>query len=117
MHVWRIRALPNRNNVTSASWGNGLKLTGVYLAALLLNTLSASPLVAQSNDVVTVTSAQPSHAQRRASLDNRVKAFAVALNLNEPQQASVKRILELRQQETLSLRRDSSISGSVRIER
>jgi hypothetical protein len=43
--------------------------------------------------------------------------LARSLELNEAQQAAVKRILEQRQQETLRIRLDSSISGSTRIER
>ena len=117
MDAWRILALPNRNKVTSPSRWNRSKLAGLCLAALL-NTLWASPLLAQSNGVAAATSAQPTHTtHRRASLDSRVKAFAAALKLNEAQQEAVKRVLELRQQETLRLRRDPSISGSVRIER
>jgi hypothetical protein len=42
--------------------------------------------------------------------------LAKNLDLNESQQVAVKKILEQRQQETLRLRRDPSISGSTRIE-
>lgn len=55
--------------------------------------------------------------RRRTTIDDRVKAFAKSLDLNETQQAAVKKILEQRQQETLRIRRDPSISGSARIER
>lgn len=53
----------------------------------------------------------------RPSIDERVKIFARNLDLNQEQQAAVKKILEQRQQETLRIRQDSSISGSARIER
>jgi hypothetical protein len=50
-------------------------------------------------------------------LDDHVKVLATALNLSETQQVAVKKILEQRQQETLRLRTDSSLSGSERIDR
>jgi hypothetical protein len=43
--------------------------------------------------------------------------LAKSLDLNEAQQATVKRILVQRQQETMRIRLDSSISGATRIER
>jgi biopolymer transport protein ExbD len=92
------------------------------MSTFLLNAVLASPLAAQSNDVAPATpAAKPAQAthptQRRVSLDDRVKTLATSLGLNEAQQAAVKKILEQRQQETLRLRRDASIPGSVRIER
>ena len=62
--------------------------------------------------------ARPSvHGHTRPSLDDRIKALAKSLNLNEAQQAAVKKIIEQRQQETLRLRLDPSIAGSDRIDR
>jgi len=55
--------------------------------------------------------------RRRAVIDDRVKALAASLNLNDRQQAAVKKILEQRQMEILRLRQDTSISGSERIDR
>jgi hypothetical protein len=46
-----------------------------------------------------------------------VKALAKALDLSDPQQVAVKKILEQRQLETLRLRQDGSISGEERIGR
>ena len=60
---------------------------------------------------------QTHHAHGPSSIDDRVKMFAKSLDLNEAQQAAVKRILEQRQQQTLQIRLDPSITGSVRIER
>lgn len=100
--------------------------------ALLLAALSASPLAAQANESPATpapaatqpapapqpTPAHPAHsAQRHSVLDDRVKAFAKALDLSEPQQAAVKRILEQRQAETLRLRQDGTLSGEERIHR
>jgi len=88
------------------------------MSTLLLNAVLASPLVAQANDVAPGAPAHPMHpAHRGASLDDRVKTLATALGLDEAQQGAVKKILEQRQQETLRLRHDTSIPGSVRIER
>ena len=53
----------------------------------------------------------------RPTLDDRVKTLSKSLDLNETQQSAVKKILEQRQQETLRLKLDSSISGSTRIDR
>lgn len=74
------------------------------LALALPMLLSGAPVVAQRG-------------HRPPSIDDRVKVLAKKLDLNETQQAAVKKILEQRQQETLRLRLDSSIAGSVRIER
>jgi len=60
---------------------------------------------------------QTHRAHRSSSIDDRVAQFAKALDLNEAQQAAVKRILEQRQQQTLKIRLDQSITGSARIER
>jgi hypothetical protein len=55
--------------------------------------------------------------RRRPSLDDRIKVLAKNLELNEAQQSAVKKILEQRQQETLQIRLDPSITGSARIDR
>ena len=57
------------------------------------------------------------HTAARQSLDERVRLFARNYDLNESQQAEVKKILEQRQQETLQIRADPSINGDARIER
>jgi Spy/CpxP family protein refolding chaperone len=76
--------------------------------------MSGTPLVSQVADAA--SPARPTHRSRtRPTIDDRVKVFAKNLDLSEAQQAAVKKILEQRQQETLRLRRDSSISGSARI--
>ena len=72
--------------------------------------------------------AQPTHTQetpvnpakpipRRTTIDDRVKAFATALDLSDGQKVAVKRILEQRQIEILRLRQDPSLSGSDRMAR
>jgi biopolymer transport protein ExbD len=104
-----------RNQFRHAAW---------YLPVLLLSTLWASPLAAQASEPTTAPPAQttppaparPAHPTHRAvTLDDRVKAFAKALDLNESQQAAVKKILEQRQVEMLRIRQDTSIEGSDRI--
>src|SRR5205807_289751 len=101
---WRTLALPSSNKTFAAKlrncWGRAL----LSLALLLPILLSGAPVVAQRG-------------HRPPSIDDRVKVLAKKLDLNETQQAAVKKILEQRQQETLRLRLDSSITGSVRIER
>jgi ABC-type lipopolysaccharide export system ATPase subunit len=63
------------------------------------------------------TQVQKHLSHRQHSPDDRAKVMAKNLNLDEAQQAAVAKILEERQQETLRLRRDTSISGSERIAR
>ena len=55
------------------------------------------------------------HAMHRARLEDRVKVLAESLHLDDAQQLAVAKILEERQQETLRIRRDTSISGSDRL--
>jgi hypothetical protein len=118
MRGWRIHALPNSNNVTPAIWKNRSKLVALCVAMPLLNTLLASRLSAQTSDATASASPKVTRpARRRPTLDDRVKALAKALDLSETQQASVKKILEERQQETLRLRTDASIPASERIDR
>jgi len=111
-----------------------------WLAVFLASALVTSGAAAQVKDSPSPASAQqqtqaapstqpqetqsakpPSSAarpiRRRRTVDDQVKVFATALNLSETQQVAVKRILEQRQQETLRLRNDPSISGSDRIDR
>jgi hypothetical protein len=59
---------------------------------------------------------QPTRHRVGLTIDDRVKGLAKTLELSEAQQSAVKAILVQRQQETLHLRLDSSISGSARIE-
>ena len=59
---------------------------------------------------------QTHHRQTRRTIDDVVKRFAKNLDLNEAQQAAVKKILEQRQSEALRIRQDSSISGGARID-
>ncbi|MBZ5654813.1 MAG: hypothetical protein LAO56_05990 [Acidobacteriia bacterium] len=85
------------------------------LALVLPMLLLGAPVVAQVTGAA--SPARPTHrGRRRPTIDDRVKVFAKKLDLNEAQQAAVKKILEQRQQETLRIRLDSSISGRARIE-
>jgi hypothetical protein len=52
---------------------------------------------------------------RKSSIDDVVRRLAKSLDLTPVQQSAVKTILEQRMQETLRIRRDSSLSGSERI--
>jgi hypothetical protein len=58
---------------------------------------------------------QPARHRKGLTIDDRVKGLAKTLELNEAQQSAVKAILVQRQQETLRLRLDPSISGDARI--
>jgi hypothetical protein len=100
---WRTLALRSYNKTFAA------KLCNCSLRALLCLALVLPALLLSA----------PAFAQRghRPTLDDRVRVLARSLELNEAQQAAVKKILEQRQQETLRIRLDSSISGATRIER
>ena len=119
MRMWRIPALPSCSRVSLACRQNRAKQAGLCLAALLLIvSLAWSALAQTTADAPAGSAPQPTNStHRRPSLDDRVKTLAAALNLDEAQQVAVKRILEQRQQETLRLRHDTSITGSARIER
>ncbi len=118
MRIWSVPALPRCIRVIPACRQNRAKQAGLCLAALLLNVSLASSALAQTTAVEPATPAPPTRSSsRRPSLDDRVKKLATALNLDEAQQVAVKRILQQRQQETLRLRHDTSITGSARIER
>jgi hypothetical protein len=77
---------------------------------------SLQPQTAQSTSTSQL-STRVHTARRRLTLDDHVRTLAKSLNLTDAQQAKIKKILEQRQQETLRLRSDSSISGSERIDR
>jgi predicted TIM-barrel enzyme len=96
--VWRAR-------VRGASW-----IASPFLCVALL----AAAGVAQKPD--STGPVQQTHAvRRRTRLEDRVKVLAESLHLDDAQQLAVTKILEERQQETLRIRRDGSISGSDRM--
>lgn len=129
---WRTFALPPGNRRIHPKVRNRFRQVAWCFPVLLLCTLWISPLLAQANEPGTATPAQsapptpapptsanpaqPTHpTRRRPTLDDRVKALAAALDLNESQQVAVKKILEQRQLEMLRIRQDPSIEGSDRI--
>jgi Spy/CpxP family protein refolding chaperone len=75
--------------------------------------LATSLSFAQTNTSASVPTHIP---HRHPTLDDRVKVLAKSLDLNEAQQTAVKKILERRQQETLRIRTDPTITGSARME-
>lgn len=130
---WRL-ALPRGNEQIHARVRNRFRQLALCLPLLSLCALCVSPAVAQANEPAQAapaqsappapatrtpaSPAQPTHPTRHhATLDDRVKAFATALDLNPTQQVAVKKILEQRQLEILRIRQDPSIEGSERIER
>src|ERR1700760_3795383 len=114
MYECRIRASRGSSKELPVECCNFMKLALACASALLVSLLWVSPLAAQANES-TAASPQtsepqntaptpqpapthPAHsAHRRPTLDDRVKAFAKALDLSEPQQAAVRRVLEQRQ--------------------
>ena len=88
-----------------------------FAAKLRSCSLRALLCLAQVFQVLLVSA--PAVAQRGhiPTIDDRVRVLARSLDLNEAQRVAVKKILEQRQQETLRIRQDTSISGGARIER
>jgi hypothetical protein len=98
------------NKTTRVMWRvrvrGGSRIATPFLCAALL----ASAGVAQKPDM------HQTHAMHhRARLEDRVKVLAESLHLDDAQQLAVTKILEERHQETLRIRRDTSISGSDRL--
>lgn len=142
MHLWRV--LASSNGAAEKGLRRWIRVRPLELcvAIVVLSTVLAGHSAAQANEPAVqpaqepAPSSEPQAAQpptaplpttppqprvpatrRRPTIDDHVKALAKSLNLTEAQQAAVKRILEQRQQETLRLRTDGSISGSERIDR
>jgi Spy/CpxP family protein refolding chaperone len=91
-----------------------------YRVGVLLLAIAVFPRTsasAQASEAGTPRVQTPPHSSRKSNIDARVKVLAKSLDLTEEQQAAVKSILEARLQQTLLIRRDPSISGSVRIDR
>jgi non-ribosomal peptide synthetase component F len=95
------------------------KLTKRCAAALLLLAfgLPWTLVSAQATGPGSLGPQTPPHRSRKSNIDARVSILTKSLDLDETQQSAVKNILEQRQQQTLRIRRDPSISGSARIER
>lgn len=88
----------------------------LFLALVLPLLFSGALVVAQVADSTNSVRPTP-RGRRRPNIDDRVKGLARNLDLNEAQQSAVKKILEQRQQETLRLRLDPSLSGDARLDR
>jgi hypothetical protein len=95
------------------------KLTKRCAGALLFLALGlpCTLVSAQASDAGGLRPQTPPHRSRKSNIDARVSILTRSLDLNDAQQSAVKNILEQRQQQTLRIRRDPSITGSVRIER
>lgn len=98
---------------------SALNLTKYCVGVLLLASavFHSTASFAQASEASTPRSHMQQHSSRRSNIDARVKVLTRNLGLNEGQQSAVKSILEARQQQTLLIRRDPSISGGARIER
>jgi hypothetical protein len=95
--------MPSYNKTFAAKLRNCSLRALLCLAQVFQVLLVSAPAVAQRGHIPTI--------------DDRVRVLARSLDLNEAQRVAVKKILEQRQQETLRIRQDSSISGGTRIER
>lgn len=104
----------NRRSVAKLRNCSGRVFLSLALALAML--LPTAPALAQ---VASATGPEhrPTRGYKRLSLDGRVQTLAKNLGLNEAQQSAVRKILEERQQETLRIRLDPSITGSARIDK
>jgi hypothetical protein len=85
--------------------------------AMGLPLMLASAFCAQQPEAASPPSPPPPHhSHRRVAMEDRVKVMARNLNLDQGQQDAVLKILQARTEESLRIRRDSSISGGARIE-
>lgn len=121
-YAGRIPALPGVKNMLVAKVRNSSSTALLSLAMALPVLMSAAPALAQvspSSQGAGNTSAarRTTHGYRYPTLDDRVRTLAKNLDLSAAQQAAVKKILEERQEETLRLRLDSSLTGSARIDK
>jgi Spy/CpxP family protein refolding chaperone len=96
-------------------------LVNCCVRALLLLTLGGLFLLLPTNACAQAAKVENPEAQnprhyKASSIDSRVNIFAKNLDLSDAQKSAVKRILEERQQQSLRIRQDSSISGADRIE-
>jgi len=90
-----------------------------FAAALFLLALGlpCTLLSAQASDAASFRQQTPPHRSKKSYIEARLNILTKRLDLSDAQQSAVKDILEERQQQTLRIRRDPSISGSARIER
>lgn len=108
--------VPCCNKTRDTHPGRSCRRTILSMALLAIACSTSGPMRAQ-----TTAAANPVAQRRRARsesiMDDRVKVLAKNLDLTDAQQAAVKSILEQRQQETLRLRLDPSLSGEARFDR
>ncbi len=89
---------------SNAKWRSRLFL---LLALCLPSLLSSVPAVSQNSEPAHPAQ-RPPHHHSRVTVDAQAKGLAKNLDLNEEQQAAVKKILERRQQESVHIMRSSS---------
>jgi len=92
------------------------KRLAIALLLLVLG-MPCTLLRAQAADAASLQPQTPPHRSKRSYIEARLNILTKRLGLSDAQQSALNNILEDRQQQTLRIRRDSSISGSVRIER
>jgi hypothetical protein len=90
-----------------------------FAAALFLLALGLPCTLssAQPSDATSLRQQTPPRRPKKSYIEARLNILTKRLDLSDAQQSAVKNILEERQQQTLRIRRDPSISGSDRIER
>jgi hypothetical protein len=105
-----------RANMTSETKSRGWVLRTFFALVLALPVGNLHAVVqGQDTGAVSPPRLQARHQTTRPNLDDRISRFAKGLDLSETQQAAVKKILEDRQRQILSIKRNESISGSARI--
>ncbi len=104
-----------RGYILKNGLGKTILLLALALPAWVL--LTGVLAVSQTSGSDTKPQTRPPVRRRAVTIDDQVKRFAASLDLSEPQQSEVKKILEFRQQQTRRIRLDESLSGAERISR
>jgi len=107
--------LPSCNR-SRASRKRSVPLEFLRAVAMGLPLMLASVCCAQQPEAASQPIPPPRHSHRRVTQEDRAKVLARNLNLDQAQQDAVLKILQARSEESLRIRRDTSISGSARME-
>jgi hypothetical protein len=97
---------------SGAKLKSGWRTAFLPLACCSLMLLPGTPARGQASEPASAP--RPArHSYRRVSIDDQVKGLAENLSLNAEQQASVKRILEQRQRDSLRILQDSPANDRI----
>jgi len=97
---------------SGAKLKSGWRAGFLPLACWSLMLLSSQPALGQAPQAASAPQAAR-HSFRKVSIDDQVKGLAQTLNLDGEQQASIRKILEQRQRDSLRILRNSSATDRI----